>query len=99
MSKIKKIYVLVVCISTIFILSSCLLGMNYAKGLEIKPNKSYISIKIEENDTLWSISRRNMNKEYYTTKNYIKELKSINNLSSDTIQKGEYIIIPVIYQN
>ncbi|WP_281813472.1 LysM peptidoglycan-binding domain-containing protein [Vallitalea longa] len=99
MNRTRKIYVSVVCLCAIFILSNCLLGKNYAKGLEIKPNKSYISIMIEENDTLWSISKKNMSKEYYTTKNYIKELKSINNLTSDIIYKGEYIIIPIIHEN
>lgn len=84
---------------TLFIVFSFLFGLNYVKGLEIRPNKSYVSIKIEKNDTLWSISRENMNKEYYTTSDYIKELKHINNLSSDKILHGDYIIVPIIKEN
>ncbi|QUH31639.1 LysM peptidoglycan-binding domain-containing protein [Vallitalea guaymasensis] len=93
----KRFYVLVICMCvSLFIVCGFLLGSNYVKGLEIKPNKIYMSIKIEKNDTLWSISRENMNKEYYNTKEYIKELKHINNLSSDIILHGDHIIVPII---
>ncbi|GMQ57045.1 hypothetical protein AN1V17_14390 [Vallitalea sediminicola] len=100
MYRSKRLYALIICMSlALFVVFSFLLGLNYVNGLEIKPEKSYVSIKIEENDTLWSISRENMNKEYYTTRNYIKELKHINNLSSDIILYGDYIIVPIIKEN
>lgn len=57
-------------------------------------DKSFISIEIEEGDTLTSIA-----KEYAISaaqySDYIDEVKSINNLKSDMIHKGCYLMIPV----
>lgn len=58
--------------------------------------KSFISIEIQEGDTLTSIA-----KEYAISEaeyaDYIEEVQSINSLNSDAIQAGCYLMIP-IYQ-
>lgn len=72
------------------------LSFTYAKGQEVKPNKEYITYQIKKDDTLWSISKVNMNKEYYSITAYIDEIKTINQLSNDTILAGKFLIIPII---
>lgn len=53
----------------------------------------YKSILIEEGDSLWSIAQEYNVKELHSTKEYIEELKRMNNLSRDTIHAGEYLTI------
>lgn len=81
---------------TLILLSSLLFVFSFAKELDNKLDKTYLTLRIERNDTLWSIAQRNMNKEYYKITDYINEIKLINNISNDTILTGDYIIIPVI---
>lgn len=53
------------------------------------------SIVIQEGDSLWSLAERHIDSESETAvKEYIKELKQINQLESETIQTGEHLIIP-----
>lgn len=57
--------------------------------------KYYKSITISDGDTLWSIAREYMDSEHYDSiKEYIKEVKQMNSLTSDTISYGENIIVP-----
>lgn len=57
-------------------------------------NKSFVSIEIHTGDTLTSIA------EDYAIpaagySDYIEEVKRINNLKSDTIHAGCYLMVPV----
>lgn len=70
-------------------------GMQLVKANESTIyDKSFIAIEIEEGDTLTSIA-----KEYAISKadyrDYIMEVKSINNLKNDTIHTGCYLLVPV----
>ena len=57
--------------------------------------KCYKSIVIQDGDSLWSLAERHIDSESETAvKEYIKELKQINQLESETIQTGEHLIIP-----
>ncbi|MCM1498633.1 MAG: LysM peptidoglycan-binding domain-containing protein [Clostridium sp.] len=60
----------------------------------IEYDKSFITIEISEGDTLTSLAQ-----EYAVSSNdysdYIEEVKSINNLKSDTIHSGCYLLVPV----
>ena len=79
----------------IFINMFMISGMRRVRADEnMQYNKSFISIEIEEGDTLTSIAR-----EYAISaaqySDYIDEVKSINNLKSDIIHTGCYLMIPV----
>ena len=57
--------------------------------------KYYKSITISNGETLWSIAKENMDAEHYASVNdYIKEVKQVNSLSSDSINYGANIIVP-----
>lgn len=55
--------------------------------------KYFKSIEIAEGDTLWSIADEYASEQYGSVKDYINELKSMNDLKSDTIHAGEHIVI------
>ena len=63
-----------------------------AKEYNQTREKYYTSIKITSGDTLWSIAEENRPATVSTTK-YIKDLKIMNNLTSDTIHEGNYLTI------
>lgn len=70
-------------------------GMKLVQADEnIQYEKSFLTIEIEEGDTLTSIAA-----EYSVSSvkyvDYIQEVKDINNLKSDTIHTGCYLLIPV----
>ena len=56
--------------------------------------KYYKSICIEPGDSLWSIACRYADGHYGTIQEYINEVKTINNLTSDTIHAFEYLVVP-----
>ena len=57
--------------------------------------KNYISVTIESGDTLWSIAEENMGIGYTDLKEYVQDIKEVNNLSSNTIHEGRSIIVPI----
>lgn len=54
--------------------------------------KYYKSIELEYGDSLWSIAEE-YKLEGTSTQDYIDEIKEINNLTSDTIHKDQYLVI------
>lgn len=62
-------------------------------GEFVKLNKYYKTITIETGDSLWSIASEYKTGSHKTTKEYVKELKSMNNLSSDQIVSGQKLLV------
>ncbi len=56
--------------------------------------KYFKSVYITQGDTLWSIAEANMDNHYSSTREYIKEVKQMNSLTSDRIECGSYLIVP-----
>jgi LysM repeat protein len=61
---------------------------------KIEYDKSFISIEVNDGDTLTSIAQ-----DYAVSTTeydaYISEVKNINNLENDTIHAGCYLLVPV----
>ena len=55
--------------------------------------KYYKSIEIQPGDTLWNIAESTMTSEYDSVQEYVQVLKDMNNLESDYIQAGQYLMI------
>ena len=55
----------------------------------------YRSVEIKEGDNLWNIARQYKKGSHMITEEYIKELKKMNSLRSDTIHKGQ--LLTVVY--
>jgi len=53
---------------------------------------SYNDVYVKKGDTLWDIAEKY--KQSGDIREYIKEIKKINNLKSDTIFEGDVLIIP-----
>lgn len=57
--------------------------------------KGYTCITVQSNDTLWSIATEYSDKHYESIYQYIREVKELNGLTSDSIHAGAKLIIPV----
>jgi LysM domain. len=96
--RIKNIYsiipvaIVLVMLILIFVFSFTL-KTNAKENKKNNKVKCYSSILIEDGDTLWSIAEEYKPSDSISTKSYIKEIKAINSLSSDTIHSGNYIIV------
>lgn len=55
--------------------------------------KCYKSIELQEGDTLWGIAETYMDDTYESVDEYISELKRLNNLESDEIHEGCYLMV------
>ncbi|MDF2474509.1 MAG: hypothetical protein K0R21_2291 [Anaerocolumna sp.] len=86
-------------ILTIMILAMGILSTNVSAEKVPFREKTVVSIKIEEGDTLWSIASRYITEEYKDMNTYIKEIKKTNGLFEDTIHEGKYIIVPYYTTN
>ncbi len=56
--------------------------------------KEFVSIKIEQGDTLWDIAKEYISEEYNDINEYIEEIKASNGLYEDTIHEGRFLIVP-----
>lgn len=88
---LAAVSILFLAIYCVFSTTSVSAGESAMQNTEL----SYKSVHITSNDTLWSIARENYTKEQGSMKEYIKEIKRCNSLSSDRINAGSSIIVPV----
>ena len=56
--------------------------------------KMYTSIQIRPGDTLWDIALQHVDGHYSSIQEYIDEVMHINELTTDTIHAGAYLVIP-----
>jgi LysM repeat protein len=55
--------------------------------------KYYTSVQIEPGDSLWSIANQYAAQTELSINDYIKEVKALNNLSSDKITAGQKLMV------
>lgn len=55
--------------------------------------KYYKSIEIQAGDSLWKIAEEHYTDDYESIQEYVKEIKELNALSSDTIHEGRHLMI------
>ena len=93
----RNICILILSIAVAVVLSAFAVSIStQASELErAAEHKYYKSIEIAKGDTLWSIAKENMdNNHYKNVSEYVKEVKTMNSMKSDSIVAGSYIIVP-----
>ena len=85
---------------TFFVIFICVAGILKitAEGSNNPVNTQYLSIQIEEGDTLWELAVEYNDESIsnLSIKEYIEDIKSINNLvRDDKITAGNYVIVPI----
>lgn len=87
------------CMTAVFVLLLALSIFSLSAKADSTENaneyKYYTSHQIEQGETLWSIAENFMDSEHYeTVQDYINEIKSVNQMSGDHIQSGNYLLLP-----
>lgn len=88
-------YAALIIFTSVIILLISLGGIivNASNYKESKPlNKYYTSITISDNDTLWSLEDK-YNTGVENKTEYINSIKTLNNMTDDTLYKGENLLI------
>ena len=89
----KKFYLLSVIMFVMIVFTIIMSSSLKTNARENTNNKKiYTSISIQSGDTLWDIAEEYKPDEM-SCKEYIKEIKEINSLSSDNIHSGNYLMI------
>lgn len=85
----------VICLVFSLVLVSGMLAVKIgASRKPIEYEKVVASVYIEKGDSLWTIAQRYYTEENESMKEYIREIKNCNHLSSNTIREGQYLIVP-----
>lgn len=90
--KRRRIYLISFIIGLIFV-SITVVNTVVANGDNMDKEICYKSIMVESGDTLWNIAERYYDSSRCTVSEYVDEIKSMNNITSDKIKSGDYIII------
>ncbi len=77
---------------TVIVICSTLLASASEETTE-NSDKYYLSVEIEQDDTLWDIAKRYNTDDTVSTKEYVNEIMYVNGLETDTIYAGQYIIV------
>ena len=94
--KLDKLKVSFFVCMIIFICFAAIQGVSATNSVK-SVDKQYRSVLIEDGDTVWDIADEHNDQSLsaMSNKEYIKEIESINNISSDNITAGNYIIVPI----
>ncbi len=91
----RTLCVLAACLSLLFVFSTDSFLASASEHSGQTACKYYTSIRIQEDDTLYSIAGTYMDKQHYASEEaYIKELCRINFLEDEMIRTGMYLIVP-----
>ena len=93
---LRRVWLLVGVLTVILICTFALSTFVTAKHTQAAlrgTQTTYESIRISGGDSLWSIAQEYRGAS--DTADFVEELRVLNNLSSDRIQTGSYILVPV----
>ena len=89
----KRNMFILLCTVFMIVLGSIIFGSTFSDAKnDAGYEKLYKSIEIEKGDTLWDIAQE-YREPGCSTKEYVEELISLNDLSSDKIHEGQHLIV------
>ena len=92
----KQIIILVVTILAVITLA-ILFGSFFSKAksdTDMTEYKYYTTIQVTYGDTLTEIAQKYWDHNYDSIEKYIDEVKKMNHLKNDSIQAGQYLLVP-----
>lgn len=92
--RITNIIMLILIVTLFISLTGSIIAIAGSRQPEQQLYKYYTTVEIEQGDTLWSIaSERYTANGYGDVREYIEELRKLNNMSDDTIKTGDKIVV------
>ncbi len=84
------IFILLTVVITVFAVYSL---FNYSKA-EAASVDTYVQVSVDENGNLWNIAER-YNTEDRDIRDYIQEIRQVNDIDEDDLQPGDVLFIPI----
>ena len=85
---------LILCVTCLFVCALFnVFASDVGKDSEEPENIYYTSVRIQSGDTLWEIAEETMPDDCVSVQAYVETLKKMNNLDTDDLQAGQYLII------
>lgn len=81
-------------IAFVFVIGMKIVDVNANRAASTSMKREYLSIEVEPGDSLCSIAKRYMGAGYANVDEYIKDIKEVNDLKSNTVYSGKNIIVP-----
>lgn len=75
------------------ILFSVLFNQLHVMAERPQTYKYYTQVRVERNDTLWSIAEEYMTEEYISVNQYVREVQKINGIGP-IVEYGQYLMVP-----
>ncbi len=85
--------VLLAALAAVIIILCCTVRGSASPSKDTKETPVFASVEVQADESLWSISERYAASYHCEVRDYIKELKRINNLQSDRINEGMHLIV------
>jgi len=95
MKKIWKSYSYAI----ILFIISLLTALSFYFRFEISNSNEFMSIIVDEGDTLWNIAEKLSSQHSLTTKEFVQWVEENNSIYGDRIYPGDKLVIPVAVSN
>lgn len=95
-SKTSKMAALGVLFAVIFMAFGigCIVTNTEKCVADTNENKYFTNITVDEGDTLWNVASEHMDEEHYDSiYEYMDEIKSMNNMTSEELYAGQNLVI------
>ena len=86
---------MITCVA-VMVFASVFLGRTMLTSMakeENAPTRYYKSVEIQEGDSLWGLAKEYREGGTLSAREYVEELKRMNNLKEDTIHTGQYLTV------
>ena len=62
--------------------------------ININPRQYYTTVTVEDGDTLWTLADAYMDDQYQNKREFIAEVKQLNQIDENRIHEGTQLVIP-----
>ena len=90
---------IILCVLAVSFILGSVIVKGQSKKTATSDNTYFTNITVDKGDTLWSIASEYVDYDYYdNVYEYMEQLKTLNNITSDDVYAGENLIV-VYYSN
>lgn len=100
MKHLLSIRTIIAILTLLIILGGVLLGSSWSDARRSQASadhtiyKYYTTVTIEDGDTLWTLADAYMDDQYQNKREFIAEVKQLNQIDENRIHEGTQLVIP-----
>lgn len=100
MKHLLSLRTIIAILTLLFILGGVLLGSSWSDARRSEASadhsiyKYYTTVTVEDGDTLWTLADTYMDEQYRDKREFISEVKQLNQIDENQIHEGTQLVIP-----